>query len=311
MEYIMPSLLISNNHEDYTGGGTYVMMILNILKKYYTLYTDKNVHYYTAHNTPWKLNPGEIQLAPSSLVPDIHLFANYWGWIQPRGKQNIQIIYYPQPKKIEGWNKFFALNDFCKEVIDKLYSTDSHIITPYFDSSGFYVKEKKKTIINIGQYFIDPDGHCKNQHAIAEWFKKQEDFDNLIFHGKMTHPNYYRHVVNAAKGDPRIIVKADRSQAEIREDLSTSKYMVHAIGLGRTDPSQTEHFGLVAVEALLSGCQPIVHNSGGCKDIPGVLSYNNLSDITFPETDPEALRKIGLEFSIDSTEKQLLKAIHG
>lgn len=307
----MPSLLISNNHEDYTGGGTYVMMILNILKKHYTIYTDKNVQYYTAQNTPWKLNSDEIQLAPSSFVPDVHLYADYWGWTQPRGKLNIQIMYYPQPKKIDGWNKFFALNDFCKDVIDTLYSTNSHIITPYFDSSQYYLKEKTNTLINIGQYFVDLDGHSKNQHLIAEWFKSQSNFDNLIFHGKLTNQAYYNQVVNASKDDPRIIVKYSRSQAEIREDLAKSKYMIHAIGLGRTNPAQTEHFGLVAVEALLSGCQPIVHNSGGCKDITGVLSYDNLSDITFPKSDPEALRKIGLEFSIDNTEKQLLEAIHG
>jgi len=307
----MQTLLISNNHEDYTGGGTYVMMILNVLKKYYKIYTDKNVGYYTAHNTPWRLDVDEISLADSSLVPDVHLLADYWGWTHPRGKLNAQIVYYPQPKKIDGWNKFFALNEFCKEVIDRLYSTDSHIITPYFDASEFHIKEKRNTIINIGQYFIDPDGHSKNQHAIAEWFKSQTDFETLVFHGKMTNQNYYQHVVNSAKGDPRIIVKCNRSQIEIRNDLAQSKYMVHAIGLGRTDPSQTEHFGLVAVEALLSGCLPIVHNSGGCKDIPGVLSYNNLSEITFPKADPEALRTLGLKFSIDNTEKQLLGAING
>ena len=32
-----PTLLITNDHRDITGGGTYVMMILNILKKSLTL----------------------------------------------------------------------------------------------------------------------------------------------------------------------------------------------------------------------------------------------------------------------------------
>ena len=41
----------------------------------------------------------------------------------------------------------------------------------------------------------------------------------------------------------------------------------------------TEHFGIVAIEAMASGCQPIVHNSGGCKDIDGVWVWNNFEDM--------------------------------
>ena len=67
------NLLITNNHEDYTGGGSYVMMILNVLKKYYDIYTDKNVGYYHHPRTPWKLQPDEIQLASADQLSLIHI----------------------------------------------------------------------------------------------------------------------------------------------------------------------------------------------------------------------------------------------
>ena len=87
--------------------------------------------------------------------------------------------------------------------------------------------------------------------------------------------------------------------------------MLHAIGYGRTDPAQTEHFGLVAVEALLSGVQPIVHRSGGCKDIPGVLTYDRFDEIQLPEKpDTYALRVHGQQFSIQNAENQLMKALY-
>lgn len=305
-----PTLLISNYHEDFTGGGTYVMMILNVLKKYYELYTDKNVEYYYNQYTPHKLNPGEIKLADSSQSFDLHLLAHYRGWVPPRGKRNVQITYYPLQKDITGWDSFFVLNNFCLYVANKFYSIPKHIITPYYDASGFYISDKTVDLINIGHYFIESDGHSKNQHIIIEWFKRQPNLGKIIFHGGLTNPNYFRYLLDISKDDPRIVLKYNRTQEEIRKDLSDSRYLIHAIGYKRTAPEQTEHFGLVAVEALLSGCQPIVHNSGGCPDIPGVICYNDFSDIQLLETNPERLRTFGSRFNIKKTEDQLVKALN-
>lgn len=305
-----PTLLITNDHRDITGGGTYVMMILNILKNHYTLYTDRDVDYYSRENTPWKLNVGEMHQADMLQTPDVHLYAGYGGWVAPVGKKNIQITYFPQSKNITGWDKFFVLNEFCVEACRRIWNVEGSIVTPYFDESCYYVREKKNTVINIGQYFYEQDGHSKNQHLIIDWFKNQNKVDKLICHGMTTNGQYFGQLKRMTDNDPRIEINGNSSQDEIRKDLAESKYMIHAIGYGRTNPAQTEHFGLVAVEALLSGCQPIVHNSGGCKDIPGVLIYNEFNEIALPETDPSRLRELGLQYSIKNTEQQILKAIN-
>jgi glycosyltransferase involved in cell wall biosynthesis len=305
-----PTLLITNNHEDFTGGGTYVMMILNILKKYFTIYTDKNSHYYIHPYTPYRFNSDEIQLAAPNQRFDLHLLANYRGWSQPRSDNTAQIIYYPLQKNMSGWNKLLVLNEFCQNIAEQLYPGTSHIITPYYNADDFYVSNKITDLINIGHYFIEPDGHSKNQHLIIEWFKTQKQYNRIIFHGKLSNPSYFQSLLNLAKDDPRIVLKYDRPQSEIRKDLSESKYMIHAIGYGRTLPEQTEHFGLVAVEALLSGCQPIVHNSGGCPQIPGVLTYNEFSDIITTEPSANVLRYHGQKFNIENTENQLKKALN-
>ena len=305
-----PKLLITNNHEDYTGGGTYVMMIVNILKRYYDIYTDKNLDYYLNPNTPWRLAPGEIGMLESNMPIDLHLYADYHGWTPPLGKRNIQIIYYPLDKKIDGWDTFFVLNEFCLAECNRLWPGRGHIVTPYFDSNGFYILPKKKQAINVGHYFVDPDGHSKNQHHVIHWFRNQTQFETLVLHGKLTHPDYYNFLLELADHDPRIQLKYNRPQEEIRLDLAESMAMIHAIGYGRNSPAQTEHFGLVAVEALLSGCQPIVHNSGGCRDIPGVVVYNDFSEIRLINANPQALREIGCTFNEDYTHKQILKVLH-
>jgi glycosyltransferase involved in cell wall biosynthesis len=305
------SLLITNDHRDVTGGGTYVMMILYILRDHFNLYTDRDVDYYSRNNTPWKLNPGEMQQADISFVPDIHLYASYGGWVAPQGKKNIQITYFPQDKNIAGWDNFFVLNDFCADAFRRTWNIEGSIITPYFDESAYYSAEKKNTVINIGQYFYEQDGHSKNQHLIIEWFKNQDTANKLICHGMITNAQYYDQLCKMAGDDPRIEIKGNSTQEEIRQDLAEAKYMIHAIGYNRTAPAQVEHFGLVAVEALLSGCQPIVHNSGGCKDIPGVITYTEFNEIVLLDTDPIKIREFGLRFNIKNTEQEILKAING
>jgi len=304
-----PTLLISNYHLDYTGGGTYVMMILNILKRYYTIFSDNNINYYHDQHTPFRFERGEIQPDSPTQIYDVHLFAHYRGWIPPRGKFNAQILYYPIQKEVTGWNNFFVLNEFCSKAAN-VYSGVNHIITPYYDANQFYVSDKTVDLINIGHYFIEHDGHSKNQHLIMNWFKTKPQFNKIIFHGALSNSNFYSYLQNLAADDPRIVLKHNRTQQEIKQDLASAKYMVHANGYRRTAPEQNEHFGLVAVEALLSGCQPIVHKSGGCPDIPGVLSYNEFDDMVFGTTNPTELRKFGMLFNKENTENQLKDALN-
>jgi glycosyltransferase involved in cell wall biosynthesis len=306
-----PTLLISNYHLDFTGGGTYVMMILNVLKKYYTLYTDKDdIGYYYHESTPFRFSMlDKIEQAHPNQTFDVHLLAHYRGWISPRGKTNAQILYYPIDKKMDGWDNLFVLNEFCDKAAS-IFPGKKHIITPYYDASNFCIGEKTVDLINIGNYFIEGDGHSKNQHLFIEWFKTQPQFNKLIFHGTICNLQYYEYLRHLASTEPRIEINHSAPRSQILRDLSASKYLVHGIGYGRTNPAETEHFGLVALEALLCGCQPIVHKSGGCPDIPGVQSYTNFNEMIFRNTDPIQLRNYGMMFNQQNTELELKKALN-
>ncbi len=306
-----PTLLISNDHQDKTGGGTHVMMMLNILKKHYTIFVQGAADYYCDADTPWKLDAGEVHAYDGFFAPDVHLYASFRGWTQPLGKKNVQIIFYPVDKALAGWYQVIGLNEFVIEASRSKWNVKADIVEPYFDFNNFYVGEKEETLINIGNYFFENDGHSKNQHLVIGWFKKQTKLKKLICHGMISNQQYFDELLRLSGDDNRIILKNNCTQEEIRSDLSKSKYMLHAIGYGRTNPAQTEHFGLVAVEALLSGVQPVVHHSGGCKDIPGVLTYDRFDGIELSDdTEPEILRKYGLRYSIENAEAQLMSILN-
>ena len=306
-----PTLLVSSDHCDKTGGGTYVMMILNILKKHYAIFVQGNAYYYSDSETPWKLNANEVNFYDNSFVPDLHLYASYRGWIEPKGKKNVQVVFYPIEKEISGWNQVISLNNYVIEPCRSKWNVKADIVEPYFEFDKFYSNDKEEVLINIGNYFFENDGHSKNQHLVISWFKSQAKLQKLICHGMVVNPLYFDELLRLTKDDSRIILKQNCTQEEIRNDLSKSKYMLHAIGYGRTDPAQTEHFGLVAVEALLSGVQPVVHRSGGCKDIPGVMTYDRFDEIQLPESiDAELLINYGRRFNIQNSENQLMKALY-
>jgi glycosyltransferase involved in cell wall biosynthesis len=306
-----PTLLVSNDHKDKTGGGTYVMMVLNILKKHYKIFSDGDTDYYSETETPWKFASNEIESFNNSFVPDLHLYASYRGWIKPKSKKNVQIIFYPIDKELTGWNQVISLNNYVIEPSRSKWNVKADIVEPYFEFDKFNVSEKEDTLINIGNYFFENDGHSKNQHLVIGWFKKQTKLKKLICHVMISNQQYFNELLRLSKDDNRITLKNNCTQEEIRSDLSKSKYMLHAIGYGRTDPAQTEHFGLVAVEALLSGVQPVVHRSGGCKNIPGVITYDRFDEIMLPEnTDINSLRAYGHKFNIQNSEIQLMKVLY-
>ncbi len=305
----MKKLLVTNRHLDHLGGGSHVMMMINILKDYFEIYVDRGVAYYISASNPWRLTPGAVKEDNGAADYDLHLYADYNGWTEPRGRANIQIIYFPLNKRIDGWDRLLVLSEFLKRQCDVIYPGRARVVGPYYDPSEFTISEKTNSIINIGHYFMEPDGHSKNQHYVIEWFKSRRDVDELILHGRITSPRYFEYLKSMAESDSRIKIRHDESQSVVRADLSHSKYMVHAMGYGRTNPAQTEHFGLVALEALLSGCQPIVHNSGGCPEIPGTLTYEHMSTIALQSTNPQILRLHGMNYSMQRSRVQLISVL--
>jgi glycosyltransferase involved in cell wall biosynthesis len=77
------------------------------------------------------------------------------------------------------------------------------------------------------------------------------------------------------------------SRAALKAALASAKIFWHAAGLGESasdHPERSEHFGVATVEAMAAGCVPIVHNTGGQREIVqdglnGFL-WNSLDELT-------------------------------
>lgn len=79
---------------------------------------------------------------------------------------------------------------------------------------------------------------------------------------------YLNELKNLAKGLPvKILVNVSRK--ELIEQLSKARIYWHAMGYESKNPQDQEHFGISVVEAMASGCVPVVVNKGGLKEIVG------------------------------------------
>lgn len=300
-------LLITNFHCDFSGGGHHIMQILFLLGDYFNIFTEDNIDFYT--DPYWKSVGYDFKINQITQLekPDVHLFSGYRNWIQPRGMFNLQLCYFPVEKSYLGWNNFIVCNDFIKMHLTKMLpNSNIYKIPIYFSPDKFNSSSSKdNSVICIGNYFQENDGHSKNQHLIIQWFQKFKDIlkiEKLILHGFSNDLFYLNKLFRLINNDDKIEFNLGAPRDKIINDLSRSRYLVHANGYRRKIPEQSEHFGMIAVEALLSGVMPIVHNSGGCKDISGVKVYDELDEISeiilnHPFPDRKKLTQYGMEFS--------------
>lgn len=178
---------------------------------------------------------------------------------------------------LESYDEIVTISSFCQRWITKYWGLPSTILYPPVNINSFKPsKRKKNRIIHIGRFFVT--GHSKKQLDMAKAFKslideyKLTDWE-LHFVGSIEqgapHQEYYNQVLQEAKGYP-IHIHTDTSFKELKKLLSDSKIYWHATGLDENEdktPIFFEHFGITTVEAMASGCVPVVIDAGGQSEI--------------------------------------------
>lgn len=177
---------------------------------------------------------------------------------------------------INSYNTIITISEFCRGWIQKYWGVDSAVLYPPVNTSNFSPsKEKENIILHVGRFF--QSGHSKKQIELVKVFKKmcnrgetkgwQLHLVGSVEEG-LVHQQYFDKVVKEAKGYP-IQFHTKLDFPELQKLFSKAKIYWHATGLDENpdSPIAFEHFGITTVEAMASGCVPIVINAGGQPEI--------------------------------------------
>lgn len=181
-----------------------------------------------------------------------------------------------QKETLESYDLIAPISSFSKQWVDEYWQLPSTIVYPPVSTDDFTpAKIKKNMIAHVGRFFLG--GHSKKQLEMVRVFKRlvnagHADWE-LHLIGSVepgsVHQQYVQKIRNEAKGYP-IFLHLNLPFPQLTSLLSQAKIYWHATGLGEKSdkyPVLLEHFGITTVEAMASGCVPVVINKGGQPEI--------------------------------------------
>jgi glycosyltransferase involved in cell wall biosynthesis len=155
------------------------------------------------------------------------------------------------------------------------FSPHKHIYPPVDMEPGTGEPGKKEnTILSVARFEA---GGSKKQLDMVKTFIKLNrrspdllnDWKLVLVGGSPNENDYLKTIKDTVKksGAENIELRINISGDELKETYKKAAVFWHLCGLGQTDPSLVEHFGMTIVEAMQNGLVPIVFDGGGQKEI--------------------------------------------
>lgn len=251
--------------------------------------------------------------------PDVYIYCSHFVPISAVGKRNYIVSFFPKRTLIPNCSidGVIAICGYTAKYVREFWNLDSTIIQPCIDGKSYVSGVKTKKIVSIGHFFLESDGHSKNQHILVEAARdpRLRDYELvLIGNANRGDEQYVRKIRESAQGI-NCRIEVNRNGAFVRRELETASTLWHANGYGRTDPAQTEHFGIIVLEALASGVVPIVHASGGASQIAGAISWRKPEELVGLTLQNQKAARLQPQYTVKhfnkSVEKWIRNIEHG
>ena len=221
------------------------------------------------------LSTQDIGYVPSTHAPVIQYcyFPEYFSHLQTGSSPVWRLYYRPAStyyrNRVRRVGILLSVSDFTRGFVAKKWERDSKTVyppCPVEDYSEFTnVKSRENLVVTIGR--IVPE---KRFHLFIE-LARIVPKTRFVAIGSLSDETsaYYDQLKKSAPENVSFVLSPLR---KVRDILGRAMAYVHC--------AENEHFGITIVEAMAAGCVPIVHDSGGPKEIVTSdvgLRWSNLS----------------------------------
>jgi len=304
------------DHYDLLGGGTvHAFKLIEYLKKYYDV--EVNVPG-TPKSKEWMKDFLHLDTEGLTFYPYTkgcgnkysYLFLNisHWRAEPTNALKKFMLVFFPQFFFPIYDYEFLANSEYTKQNIIKRWKVKAENIQisypPIMTSQFNPLNKLGKNIIHVSRISPPMPEADKGHRQMIEAFKDMIDggLKNWTFHlvGQIQDQNYYEELCRMANGYP-IVFHTGIAFTELQKLYGESDIYWHMTGISLPDqPGAQEHFGMTTVEAMASGCVPIVLATGGQPEIVqdginGVL-VNNIKELKEKTLDlidePNILKKL-------------------
>jgi glycosyltransferase involved in cell wall biosynthesis len=208
------------------------------------------------------LNTAEVANQPGARVPTLQYcyFPEYFSHLESRALPRLWGLYYSPARtfyrsRVSHIDRLLAVSDFTREFVRERWGRDALTLYPpcpvelYGDLRNL---PKEDLVITVGR--MGPEKRMGLFLDIARRMPRV----NFAIVGSVSPENqsYSDSLRNAAPSNVSFVLAPLRKVTDI---LGKAKVYVHS--------ALNEHFGITIVEAMAAGCVPVVHNSGGAREI--------------------------------------------
>ncbi len=192
-----------------------------------------------------------------------------------------RVFYYPYRRFLDISHKniqkkiFLVNSRFTAKAVKEIFNVDSYVLYPPVSKDILYPSEialnqqRDNSVITISRIsneknltlipFIAKDARKNIKFKIAGLLDSREVFNSLL------------RLANNLGVSQKVKLFPNLARDRLRQLLLNSKVYLH--------PKVNEHFGISIIEAMASGCIPVVHDSGGAKEfVPRQFRYKNLKE---------------------------------
>lgn len=207
------------------------------------------------------LNTAEVANQPATRLPAVQYcyFPEYLSHVESDAIHALWGVYYWPAKifyysRVSHIDQLLAVSDFTRRFVKEKWGRESTTLYPpcpidLYNNLNF---RKENLVITVGR--IAPE---KRMELFLEIARRLSDVKFAIIGSVVTgKESHYNKLRTTAPTNVSFVISPLR---KVKDMLGSAKVYVHC--------AQDEHFGISIVEAMAAGCVPIVHNSGGPREI--------------------------------------------